>query len=230
MNSATTALLILCLIAAALVSTAFYALFGNPSSSLGKKRQQEMINGFWIAGGILLGFVLMGSLVAFVGIAFGATYTSLHVSRLFAGAIAISALGVIGLLVQRWAKYFAGWIAWGFLNSLIMASSGHLLNDPTVPVKHSVALIMAALCFATVLVTRRFREAYQLHLAEKLALMAWIVGFALAANFERFSIPALATATFALAIAWWLHRSKSRRRSSRNVQKQETTSGPPSSY
>jgi hypothetical protein len=228
-NSATTALLILALIAAALVSTAFYALFGKPSSSLGKKRQQEMINGFWIAGGILLGFVLMGSLVAFVGIAFGAASTSLHVSRVFAGVIAVSALGVIGLMVQRWAKYFVGWIAWGFLNSLIMAGSGHLLNNPTIPVKHSLALTMAALCFATVLVTRHFTEAYQLDLTEKLALMAWIVGFALAANVETFSIPALAAGTFALAIAWWLHRSKSRRRSSRNLQRQETTSGRPNS-
>jgi hypothetical protein len=105
-----------------------HALFAKPSTSQGKKRKQEVINGFQLAGGILLGFVLLGGLVGFAGIAFGATSTSLRVSQLFAGAIAVSALVVIGLMVQRWAKYFAGWIAWGILNSLMMASSGHL--DP----------------------------------------------------------------------------------------------------
>jgi len=229
-SSATLAILFLALVGAALFYAALYALFGKPSTSQGKKRRQEVINGFQLAGGILLGFVLMCSLVGLAGIAFGATSTALQVSRLFAGVIAASALVVIGLMVQRWAKYFAGWIAWGILNSLIMASSGHLLNNPAIPVKRSLALTMAGLCFVTVLVTQRFTKAYKLHLAEKFALMVWIAGFAVAANVERLGIPAFATGTFALVLAWWVHRSRLRRQSHHAIQGHESTLYPPANY
>ena len=229
-NSATLAILFLTLVGATLVYAALYALIGKPSTSQGKKRKQEVINGFQLAGGILLGFVLMGGLVGFAGIAIGATPTSVAVSRPFAGVIAVSALIFIALMVQRWAKYFAGWIAWGILNSLMMASSGHLLNNPAIQVRRSFALTMAGLCLVTVLVSRRFTKAYKLHLGEKLALMAWIVGFTLAANVERFSIPALGMGTFALVFAWWLRRSKSRRRSPRTIQRHEPTLDPPTNY
>ena len=222
-DSATLAILFL-----ALVGAALDALFAKPSSSLSKKRKQEMANGFQIAGGLLLGFALMGSFVAFAGITLGVTSsTKFQVSRLLAGLIAGSALVVIGLMVQRWAKYFAGWIAWGILNSLMMASSGHLLNDPAIPVGRSLALTMAGLCFVTVLATRRFTKAYKLNWAEKFALMAWIVAFALSANVERFSIPALTTGTFALVIAWWWHHSQSRRRAHRSIHRREPTADRP---
>jgi hypothetical protein len=226
-DSATFAILFLALVGVALICAALYALFAQPSSSLGKKRKQEMANGFQIAGGLLLGFALMGIFVAFVGLALGVTSTSLQVSRLLAGLIAGSALVVIGLMVQRWAKYFPGWIAWGILNSLMMASSGHLLNDSAIPVRRSLALAMAGLCFVTVLVTRRFTKAYKLHWAEKFALMAWIVAFALSANVERFAIPALTTGTFALVIAWWWHRSQSRRRRHQSIPRREPTANRP---
>jgi hypothetical protein len=230
-NSATLAILFLALVGAALVYAALYAQFATPFTLQGKKRKREVIGGFQLAAGILFGFVLMGSLVGFAGIAFGATTTGLiHVSRTFAGIIAISALVVVGLMVQWWAKYFAGSIGWGVFNSLLMASSGHLLNNPAIPVKRSLAFTMAGLCFVTVLVTRRFTKAYKLHLAEKFALMVWIVGFALSANVQRFSIPALAPGTFALVLAWWVHRSRSRHRSHNAIQGRESRSYPPANF
>jgi hypothetical protein len=228
-NSAALAILVLALIGAGLIYAAVYALFGKPSTGQGKKRKQEVISGFQLAGGILLGFVLMGSLVAFTGVALGTISTRLQLSRFLAGVIAVSWLIVIGLMVQRWAKYFAGWIAWGILNSLMMASSGHLLNNPAIPVRRSFALTMAGLCFVTVFVTRRFTKSYKLHLAEKLALLVWISGFAVAASVERFSIPALSTGTFALVIAWWLRRPGARRRSYQPSQRPEPTLDPPTS-
>lgn len=230
MNAATLAALILALVGGALVSAALYALFGKPSTSRGKNRKQEVINGFQLAGGILLGCVLMGSFVSLAGIAFGTAPPSPVVSRPIAGIIAVASLTFIALMVQRWAKHFAGWIAWGILNSLIMASSGHLLNNPAIPIKRSLALTMAGLCFVTVLVTRQFTRTYKLHLAEKFALIAWIVGFALAVNVEQFSVPALAMGTFALVIVWLLHHSKSRRLTHRSIQRPEPTSDPPTQY
>jgi hypothetical protein len=67
-NSATPAILVLTLVGVALVYAALYALFAKPSTSQGKERKQEVINGFQLAGGILLGFVLMGGLVALRGL------------------------------------------------------------------------------------------------------------------------------------------------------------------
>jgi hypothetical protein len=217
-NSATAAILVLTLIGAALVYAALYALFGKPSTSRAKKRRQEVINGFQLAGGILLGLVLMSSLIALTAIAFKATSQGL---RIFAGVTAASELIVIGLMAQWWAKYFGGFIAWGILNSLIMASSGHLLNNPSIPAKRSLALIMAGLCLVSVLVTLRFTKVYKLHWTEKFALLWWIEGFAVAATIERFSIPALASGTFALVLAWWLHRSQVRHRSHHSIHRHE---------
>jgi hypothetical protein len=217
-NSAAAAILVLTLIGAALVYAAFYALFGKPSTAQGEKRRREVINGFQLAGGILLGLVLMSTLIAFTAAAFKANSQGW---RIFAGVAAVSELIVIGLMVQWWAKYFGGFIAWGILNSLIMASSGHLLNNPSIPVKRSMALIMAGLCLVSVLVTLRFTKAYKLHWTEKFALLSWIEGFAVAASIERFSIPALATGTFALVLTWWWHRSHVRRRRHHIIQRRE---------
>jgi hypothetical protein len=58
MHPAVVAISVLASIAAALVFAALYAIFAKPLTPGGKKRQQEVINGFQIAGGILLGWVL----------------------------------------------------------------------------------------------------------------------------------------------------------------------------
>jgi len=94
-------------------------------------------------------------------------------------------------MIQRLAKYFAGWLGWGVLNGLLMASTGHLVNDPAIAVRRSVALAMSALCIVTVLACQRFTDRYKLHVVEKPALLNWLVAFTVAANAERFGIPAL---------------------------------------
>jgi hypothetical protein len=59
MHPAVVTISVLASIAAALVFAALYAIFAKPLTPGGKKRQQEVINGFQIAGGILLGWVLV---------------------------------------------------------------------------------------------------------------------------------------------------------------------------
>lgn len=223
MNSAVVAECILLALIVALVFAAFYALFGHPSSSKGRKRKQEVRNGFRLAAGILLGFVLMGTLVGCAGIAFGSV-NSTRMSRPVAGVIAVSALILIGLMVQWWAKYFAGWIIWGVVNSLIMASSGHLLNNPAIPVSRPLALTMAGLCAVTVFACLRFTKSYKLHTADKLALMTWILAFTWAANAQRFGIAALSVGSLVLMLAWWLDRNKTHRPSDAVVQRHELES------
>jgi hypothetical protein len=210
MNPAVVGILVLSAVGAALVYAALYAIFANPSTSGGTKRQQEVISGFQIAGGILLGWVLVGSLVGFAGIALG-TYASDDVPRPVAALIAASAFVLIALMIQRWARYFAGWIGYGVLNGLLMASTGHILNNPAILVKRSYALEMTGLIIVSVLACLRFTEGYELHVIEKLALLTWLLAFTTSANAEQFGIPALTIGTLALVFAWWLHRFKPRR-------------------
>jgi hypothetical protein len=154
---------ILLAVFAALVVAAGYALFGNPHTDKGKKRKQEVVNGFRLTGGFLLGFVLMGTLVVGAGVAFFGLQASRLSSKPLAFDLALLSLACIALMVQRWAKYFPGWIGYGVLNGLLVASSGHLVNNPAIPVRRSLALAMTGLCFVSALVCLRFTEAYRLN-------------------------------------------------------------------
>jgi hypothetical protein len=154
-------------VAAALIIAAGYAVWGAPRSRDGKKRKQEVINGFRLGGGILLGFLLMALLIGGTGIAFFGAESSRIPSKPLAFALAASAFAGIGLMVQRWAKYFAGWIGYGVLNGLMMITSGHLPNHPAVRVSRTFAVTMTALTLLSALVCLRFNEQYRLNWADR---------------------------------------------------------------
>jgi hypothetical protein len=206
-------ILILALIGAALVCAALYGLLGKPSSHEGKKRKQEVVNGFRLAGGILLGMVLMGCLVIGAGEAFGTVQgTRLSaIGKLGAFAVALVSLGLIITMVKWWAKYFAGWMAGGVVNAGIMASSGHLVNNPAIPLSRTYALVMVGLFSIQVLTTKRFTKSYKLYLGEKTALILWVLAFTWAANMPRFAIRSMSIASAALTAACWYHRRKRQR-------------------
>lgn len=205
--------LILALIGTALVCAALYALFGKPSSREGKRRKQEVVNGFGLAGGILLGVVVIGCLVFGAGEAFGTVHWTRPsaLGRPTGFAVALVSLALIITMVQRWAKYFAGWMAYSVVSALIMASTGHLLNNPAIPVSRTCVLAMAGLISIQVLTTKRFTKDYRLHLDEKAALILWVLAFTWCANAPRFIIPSMSVASAALAAAWWLNRRKRQR-------------------
>jgi hypothetical protein len=121
----------LVLVATALVGAGLYALFGKPSSHDGKQRKQHVIHGFELGGGIVLGTILMGSLVGCSQIAFGIVESG-RLSRIAALFIALASLGLILSMIRHWAKHFAGWVGYGVLNGLGMASTGHLVNNPSI--------------------------------------------------------------------------------------------------
>jgi hypothetical protein len=124
---------------------------------------------------------LLGSLVGFAGIALG-TNASDDVPRPVAALIAASAFVLIAVMIQRWARYFAGWIGYGVLNGLLMASTGHILNNPAILVKRSYALEMTGLIIVSVLSCLRFTEGYELHVIGKLALLTWLLAFTVSAS------------------------------------------------
>src|ERR1044071_4771301 len=137
MRSDTTAIVVISIllaVAGLLAIAALYAVYGKPSSTAAKKRQRQISSGFQLAGGILLGFVLVGTFVAAVGVGFFGN-TARFSSKPLAFILAAVSLALISLMAQRWAKYFAGWIGYGALNGLLMASTGHLVNNPAIPVR-----------------------------------------------------------------------------------------------
>jgi hypothetical protein len=200
----------LLLVAGGLVFAAFYAVYGKPATAEGKKRKQHVVNGFRMGGGILLGFVLVGTFVEAVGVGFfGATVGSAPLSfsskALVWGLAAVSLMSIT-LMAQRWAKYVGGWIGYGALNGLLMVSSGHLLNNPAIPVRRSWGLMMTGIAIASALVCLRFTEDYELSLVDKIAVVGWVVCFAVAANVERYGLAAFALAGVGLVLAWFHHR------------------------
>lgn len=206
MNAALVALLILGTLALALLWAAAYAFFAKPHSPESKKRQRHIVGGFAIVGGILLGVLLVGCLVIGIGIAFFGLQSSRISSKPIAFLMAAASFWLIAFLVQRWAKYFAGWMAWSIINALTMASSGHVLNNPSVPVTRSVALTMAGLMVITVIASVRFSGGYGLNTVDKAALLLWVLAFAIGANTERYMLIAVTVGCAGLVLASAYHR------------------------
>jgi hypothetical protein len=209
---------VLVIVIAALVCAALYAVFGKPSSHNGRKRKQQVVNGFRLAGGILLGLVLMGLLVGLSEVAFGtATATNSVPKRVLAAIVALSALSAIALMVQRWAKYFAGWVGYSVLNGLLMVSSGHLVNNAAILVPRWWSISCTILMFTSALVSLRFTKKYKLNLVDKAALITWVLAFTLAVNVESshaaypVGLAVMATGCLALLFAWSYYHVANRR-------------------
>jgi hypothetical protein len=200
--------LVLSAIAAGLVFAALYAVLGKPATAEGRKRKQHIVNGFRLAGGVLLGFVLVATFIAAfrVGVLGAKPAPMSFSSRPLALAEAAVSLTFIMLLMQRWAKYLALWNSYGVLNGLVMAISGHRWKHPAIPVSRSWALMLAGIALLSVLMCLRFAEDYELNLVDKIAVMGWVVCFAIAVTVEKYGLVAMALAAAGLSLAWIHHR------------------------
>jgi hypothetical protein len=156
------AMVALTLVTVGLLLAGLYALFGKPSTAEGKKRKRHIINGFQLAGGIVLGIILMGSLVGCSEIALGIVQSS-RLSRVAGFFVALGSLALIFSLIKLWAKYFAGWVGYSVLNGLLMISSGHRVNNPTVLVPRWFSIPGTVLVLVSALVCLRFTKAYLLN-------------------------------------------------------------------
>lgn len=202
-------LFMLASVALALLLTATYAVVGKPSTQAGKQRQKHIIRGFQLTGGVLLGFVLVTALTSGIGVAFFGNFGRFS-SRPLAVVLILASIIPITLMAQRWAKYFAGWIGYGVLNGLLMISSGHLVNNPAIPIRRSLAILMTAIIALTTLVCRRFTEDYRLNVIDRAALVGWLVLFAIAANADKYGFTALSLGFLGLAVAWFYNKLSTR--------------------
>ena len=204
----------LVLVATALVGAGLYALFGKPTSHGGKQRKQHVIHGFQLGGGIVLGIILMGSLVACSKIALGIVESG-RLSRTAALFIALASLLLIFSMIRYWAKHFAGWVGYSVLNGLRMASTGHLVNNPSILVPRWWSISATILMFTSALVSVRFVKNYTLNAADKAALITWLLAFTFAVDVESthafyhgpLGLGAMFVGTLALVAALLYHRS-----------------------
>ena len=210
------------LAAAALVAVAFYGIFGKPSTASGKENRRHIVSGFQIGGGIVLGILLTGAFLGSMGAVFFDKATTR--SKPFTFTILILSLIVIALLENRWAKYFAGWVGYGVWNGLLMASSGHLVNNPAIPIPRSTALQMTALGLVTALVSVRFSGEYRLNLIDRFALLGWVVTMGVGVQNNKYAVPSMTLGCLFVALAWLYYRFQSRpTRRHRTRYRSETT-------
>jgi hypothetical protein len=204
----------LVLVPTALVGAGLYALFGKPSSHDGKQRKQHVIHGFQLGGGIVVGIILIGSLVVCSQIAFGIVVSG-RLSRIAALLIALASLVLIFSMIRYWANHFAGWVGYSVLNGLRMASTGHLVNNPSILVPRWWSISATVLMFIGALVSVRFVKNYTLNVVDKAALMTWLLTFVFALDVESthafyhepLGLGAMFAGTLALVAAWFYHRS-----------------------
>jgi hypothetical protein len=204
----------LVLVVAALVGAGLYAAFGKPTSHDGKQRKQHVIHGFQLGGGIVLGIILMGSLVAFSQIAFGIVESG-RLSRAVALFIALASLLLIFSMIRHWAKHFAGWVGYSVLNGLRMASTGHLVNNASILVPRWWSISATVLMFTSAFVSVRFVKNYTLNAIDKAALMTWLLAFTFAVDVEStpalyhepLGLGAMFVGTLALVAALLYHRA-----------------------
>lgn len=187
------------LITTTLVIVALYAIFGRPNSREGKSRRHQFISGFQLAGGILLGFILMTALVGSSAVLFGTLHSS-RLPRAVAACIAVGSVVLIVLMIDHWARYFAGWVGYSVFNGLLMLTSGHLLNNPSIPVPRWWSLSAIAMAVVSALCCMRFSEKYKLTLLDKAALMTWLLAFVLAVNAEN--VQTIRNHVMGAAIMW----------------------------
>jgi hypothetical protein len=215
------AISMLAIVAGALAGVGFYAIFGKPSTASGKKRKQHVVSGFQIGGGVLLGMLLTAAFIGSMGAAFFRK-SSTH-SKPLVFVVLILSLVLIALLEDRWAKYFAGWVGYGVWNGLLMASSGHLVNNPAVSIARSTALQMTGLVFVTALVSLRFTGEYRLNLVDKTALLGWVVTMGVGAQDNKYAVPAMALGCVFVVLAWLYYRLQNRPARRHRARQHRTT-------
>lgn len=201
------AITLLLVVASALAWAATYAAFGHPSSREGKQRKQHIVNGFRLGGGIIAAFLVMSALIASVRVGiFGipARFTSKTLA-LVLGSVSIA---IIWTTVRRWGKYLAGWVGYSTIPALFAAFSGHLYGRS---IPQSFSWTYVGISVLTVFASFRFTENYELNLAEKLALVIWVIGFAVEANLpQHYALLGLVPGCACLLIAWAYTRFKPR--------------------
>ena len=131
---------------------------------------------------------------------------TLVVSHQAAGSVAMGwatlAIGFVILVLNLdgWAKVLPGLLALAAFNALVMAASGHVLNDLSTPVSRSMAIGSAiALAIASAVSIHFYGK--RLSLLDRVILVAY-VGFILLGFASRWVLVSFGLGTLVLAVPW----------------------------
>jgi hypothetical protein len=223
---------VLAAVAAALLCAGLYALFGKSHTREGKKRKNHIVHGFQLGGGIVLAIILMASVVGGSQIAFGVVPGS-TLSRWEGLFAALLAFVLVFLLIRWWAKYFAGWIGYSVWNGLLMVSTGHLLNNPSITVPRWWSVSTTAVVFVSALVCVRFANTDVLSRIDKASLMFWLVMFTAAIDIgsthaayrRQLGSAAMVLGCLALVLAWFYDRRGRHRHRAERLHPHATPNG-----
>ena len=129
-------------------------------------------------GGILLAVeVLVGIAVIallFCGVA-DVFFPNGH-SRTTGWMLLFISTAVIVITMNRWVRYLPGIFGLAALNGLILTLSGHIAESPSTPVPRLTGLIFILLFLAGATLSSTFKGR-ELHLCDRIALMAFILSF-----------------------------------------------------
>ncbi len=178
--------------------------------SIKRSPKDQITSGLRLAGLVLLTFLTAVLLL------WGALVVSSRVAgSVLMGWTALAAGFVILILNLRGcAKMLPGFLALAAFNALVMAASGHLLNDPSTPVPRAMATGCAiALAVGSVLSARLYGK--HLSRLDRVVLVTY-VGFILLGFVSQWLFISLTLGDLVLAVPWTLGRIRQRSARSRS--------------
>lgn len=154
-----------------------------------------------MSGFRLAALALLGCLTATI-LVWGALVVSHHAAgSFFWGYVALAvAIAVIVLNVRAWIKMLPGVLALGALNALIMAASGHVLNNPSALISRSMA-VGSAIALAVAAVISAHFDSKHLTFLDRAVLVIY-VGFVLLGRVTGWVLVSFELGAVALAIPW----------------------------
>jgi hypothetical protein len=157
--------------------------------------------GTWLLGMAWLGLVFAGVAIAFT--------PSPHSPILGWSLLGLAAI-IFLVLMDRWIRVFPALMAIGTLSSLGWLFTGHATGNPAVRISRPTAL-GAALFFAANCALGLSFVGRKLHVVDRIALLALVVGFFWQAVDNHVTVPALGVGFCGLFIAWAYDRIQRRR-------------------
>lgn len=161
-----------------------------------KSRKEQLISGFRIAALGISGFVVFGLLLWSAGVVFG----RLEGPKGPAWMALLVAVGVTAYTVDRWRKALPGLLLLGAFNALVMASSGHMINNPKIAVPREVSISAALLLVTSSILSAHFYDK-PLRLVDRAALLSF-VGFTLFGMLSDFVVTSLLLGALVLFVGY----------------------------
>ena len=158
--------------------------------------KKEVASGLRICGLMIAGFLVFAQLLWGAGVAF----SKLPGPKGPAWVALLVAVGIVVQTVERWKRVLPGLLILAAFNALVMALSGHLINNPRVVISREVSVGAALLFVAASVLSARFYDR-RLGLVDRIAILSYVAFFTWGWLSNLFLTP-LMLGTAVLGAAW----------------------------